>query len=196
MSNRGTGAGGKNTTKNGSAFEQKTSIEQILYEHKFIMHKINKNKCGYFLTYETENIQIIFTQQTGFKTYLMNKFNVDKTQIYRCPDEAFIIYNKITDTYNIKILEKKNQNCEGTVEDKLKNGAFNRREYELMINPIFNVTIDYAFCVSSFLQNKLQSKTPKYININKILLEDNINIFYGDNNNYFTNILNWIGLKN
>jgi hypothetical protein len=52
--------------------------------------------------------------------------------------------------------------------------------------------IEYAFCLSKFLEDKFESKQIKYINLNKILNEDNVKIFYGDNINYFDKIHEWI----
>ena len=47
INNKGTGAGGANTTLNGSLFEERTSIENKLLENKFIKKEIDtktKNK--------------------------------------------------------------------------------------------------------------------------------------------------------
>ncbi len=90
-------------------------------------------------------------------------------------------------------MEKKNQNVSGRVEDKLKTGDFNRREYIKMTESNdYNFIIEYAFCVSRYLQIKLNSNKIKYINIKKIMEEDNIKLFYCDDINYFKNIYNWI----
>ena len=197
--NKGTGAGGCNTTINGGAFENKTSIEDKLLENKFekiIMNK--KNKYGYYFEKKDKDNTLIYLTQGGFKLYCKKKFNVD---IYRKPDEAFILI--IKGTYYIKILEKKNQNVEGSVEDKLKTGAFNRREYEKMFNIVpteiidksfktCHINISYAFCVSKFLQNKFESKDYKYLVMKEIMMEDNIHLFYGDDDNYFDKLFEWI----
>ena len=52
--------------------------------------------------------------------------------------------------------------------------------------------IEYAFCISNFLQDKLLSNNIKYKNIKEIIDEDNIKIFYGNNTDYFDTIFNWI----
>ncbi len=52
--------------------------------------------------------------------------------------------------------------------------------------------MEYAFCVNKFLQNKLNSNIPKYMTLKKILNESNILIFYGEENNYFDKIYEWI----
>jgi hypothetical protein len=195
--NKGTGAGGANTTYNGLSFEDKTSIENNLDKLKYIKKdiKINKRK-GYYYEYIKDNINIIyFTKgcKNSFKLYFEKEF---KITTYRQPDEAYLI--KQDDKYILKILEKKNQNVEGSVEDKLKTGAFNRREYELMVNihDKYNFTIEYSFCVSKFLQDKFELNQKvnniKYKNIKKIMEEDKIGLLYGDDDNYIDKLCEWI----
>lgn len=46
------------------------------------------------------------------------------------------------------------------------------------------VYVEYAFCVSEFLQDKLESDDKKYKNMRKIMKKDNIRIFYGDTDDY------------
>jgi hypothetical protein len=199
IKNKGTGAGGANTNINGLSFENKTSIENKLLENNFTKIIINnKNKYGYYFEYNDveNNNKIIYLTQNGFKLYFKEKYNIN---VYKQPDEAFIIIS--ANNYNIKILEKKNQNVDGSVEDKLKTGYFNKREYEKMIKKEvenkkidFNFTISYAFCISAFLQNKFNSMLPKYNIIKEIMMEDGINIFYGEETNYFNQLLEWIKL--
>jgi hypothetical protein len=184
--NKGTGAGGSKTTYNGLNFEDKTSIENNLDKLKYIKKEININKrkgCYY------QNDNIIYFKKNGFKLYFEKEF---KIITYRQPDEAYLI--KQDDKYILKILEKKNQNVDGSVEEKLKTGAFNRREYELMVNihNEYKFTIIYCFCVSKFLQDKLESEHIKYKNIKKIMEEDKVGVLYGDDDNYIDKLCEWI----
>jgi len=57
-----------------------------------------------------------------------------------------------------------------------------------MLNNKFIVS--YAFCVSKFLQNKLESNNTKIIK--EIMAQDNIQVFYGDDDNYFDLLYEWI----
>jgi len=52
--------------------------------------------------------------------------------------------------------------------------------------------ISYAFCVNKFLQDKFESNTQKYNNMKKIMKQQDIEIFYGDNDDYFDKLYNWI----
>lgn len=199
--NKGTGAGGANTNKNGLKFEEKTSIENFLLNSKFNKicmnesdKKYNKqyNKQCYYYEFNDINNKrkIIYFTKKGFKIYFRDNFNICT---YKEPDEAYLIIKD--NKYHLKILEKKNQNVEGSVEEKLKTGNFVKQEYELMINDNnknINFEVSFAFCVSKFLQNKLTSDIPKYININKIMKRENIKLFYGDNDDYFHNLYDWI----
>jgi len=190
--NRGTGAGGSKTTLNGSKFENLVSCEPMLEKNNFnktIMNK--KSKDNYIYEKMEGNKKITYFKQNGFKQYMKDTFSIN---VYRKPDEAFLIHNIDTDIYTIKIIEKKNQNVEGSVEDKLKTGLFNKKEYSKMLNTKNNIkfNIEYAFCVSSFLQNKLNSNNIKYNIIKEIMIEDNIKLFYGEENTYFDELYKFV----
>jgi hypothetical protein len=60
------------------------------------------------------------------------------------------------------------------------------------INKDYIFDVSYAFCLSLFLQNKLESNTPKYNIIKEIMIEDDIKIFYGEDDKYFDNLYEWI----
>ena len=200
INNKGTGAGGANTTLNGSLFEERTSIENKLLENKFIKKEIDtktKNKKGYYFEYIDNDYKIIYLTQSGFVSYFTKEFNIDSKYLYRRPDEAFLILHN--NQYYLKILEKKNQNCDGSVEDKLKTGLFNKKEYDEMLRPLcdnYKFNVSYAFCVSKFLQNKFESNQFKYNNILKIMNDDNIKLFYGEDENYLDVLFNWINQIN
>ena len=187
--NKGTGAGGSNTNLFGKKFEDKTNNEVRLLEQGFIKHTINKTKCGYYLEKEFphEQKKIVFVLQTGLKIYMKEKFDIE---LFRCPDEAYIItYN--TGITEIKILEKKEQNVEGSVETKLWSCPSLKREYELVLGDEFNVT--YGLCVSEFLEKKFLSKEDKkYSILNQILQEHDIEILFGDIDNYFEELDAWV----
>jgi hypothetical protein len=123
--NKGTGAGGENTNVNGKKFEDKTNNENNLLELGYIKNYYNKNKkkYDYYLSKTYDDKKIIFVLQNGFKIYMKNIYNID---VFRCPDEAYIIEynngNKI-----IKIIEKKNM--EGSIEIKLWSAPSLKREY-------------------------------------------------------------------
>ena len=83
----------------------------------------------------------VFVLQNGLKKYMNFTYNID---VFRCPDEAYII-EYTSGRKVIKILEKKEQNVEGSVETKLWAGSSLKREYELVLGLEFEVF--YGFCV-------------------------------------------------
>ena len=188
--NKGTGAGGKNTNKNGKSFENITDIENKLIENKYEKKVLDKSKYGYYLILlkNINNNKIIYLSQNGLKLYVKKTFNIE---LFRCPDEAYIIeYN--SGKKIIKILEKKAQNGDGSVETKLWASPSLKREYELMLDELNKFEVHYNLCVNIFLKKKLISNEKKYKILNKILNENNINILFGDDEDYFDIINDWI----
>jgi hypothetical protein len=186
--NKGTGAGGANTNYYGKKFEEKTNNQQRLLElgyTKNIFTKKSKKSYDYYLSKTFEDKTIVFVLQNGLKMYMKNKYNID---LFRCPDEAYII-EYTSGRKVIKILEKKEQNVEGSVETKLWSGPSLKREYELVLGAEFEVF--YGFCVNEFLKKKLISNEKKYTILNTILNETNIAVLFGDDENYFETFETW-----
>lgn len=186
--NKGTGAGGANTNYYGKRFEDKTNNQERLLEMGFIKNSFTnkpKKAYDYYLSKTNEDKTIVFILQNGLKMYMKNKYNIE---LFRCPDEAYII-EYTNGRKVIKILEKKEQNVEGSVETKLWSGPSLKREYELILGPEFEVY--YGFCVSDFLKNKLTSIQKKYTILNTILNENNISVLFGDDDNYFETLDEW-----
>lgn len=111
--------------------------------------------------------------------------------ILKMIDEAFIIKNKITNKLTLKILEKKYQKVEGSVETKLYASYLLKEEYEELLNNYFN--IEYGFCLNNYFKNKFMDiDNNKYQILKKLLIKYNIPLFYGEDNNYIEKIFNWI----
>lgn len=186
--NKGTGAGGSNTNYFGKKFEEKTNNQVRLLNDGYIKHSFTKKPkktYDYYLSKSFEDKTIVFVLHNGLKMYMKSKYNIE---LFRCPDEAYIIeYN--TGKKVIKILEKKEQHVEGSVETKLWSGPSLKREYELVLGCDFDV--HYAFCVSEFLKKKLISNEKKYTILNTIFNENNISVLFGDDENYFETFDSW-----
>jgi len=150
---------------------------------KIVLQKNQKKAYDYYLLKTFEDKTIIFVLQNGLKMYMKNKYNI---QLFRCPDEAYII-EYISGRKVIKILEKKEQNVEGSVETKLWSGPSLKREYEIVLGSDFEVF--YRFRVNEFLKKKLISKKKKYIILNRIFNETNIDVLFGDDKNYLKHLI-------
>lgn len=77
------------------------------------------------------------------------------------------------------------------METKLWAGIGLKREYELVLGNEFKVV--YGYCVSKFLQNKFVSSDKKFVILKQILRENDIDVLYGDDENYFATLDKWIG---
>lgn len=183
--NKGTGAGGANTNFFGKSFECKTSVEERLHSIGFVKKKMNNSKYGYYLEYILQDTIIIYLTQSGLKTYFKLKYGII---LCRNPDEVYII--KTNDNCIIKILEKKEQHCNGSVETKLWSGPSLKREYEIILGNKF--IVDYAYCINNFLSEKFNSDNLKYNVLKQILKENNITILHADNKNYYEQLEHWI----
>lgn len=193
IKNKGTGAGGANTNYHGKKFEEKTNNQERLLQNGYEKNSFTKKPkkiYDYYLSKTFEDKTIIFVLQNGLKTYMKNKYNI---KLFRCPDEAYIIEYKIGKKI-IKILEKKEQNVNGSVETKLWSGPSLKREYELVLGDDFEV--HYGFCVSKFLKEKIISNEKKYVILNKIFEENNIAVLFGDDENYFEKFDIWVATSN
>ncbi len=185
--NKGTGAGGANTNVNGKAFEEKTSNMKRLLESGFTRNPIpgHKGKYDFYLEKKTDGGSIVFLSQGGLKSYFSWKFNLE---LFRAPDEAYVIQRG--DKYILKVLEKKNQNVEGSVDTKLLAGPGFVREYQFCLTDKF--TVEYAFCISKFLETQYTNKSKKSEILQKILHENKIPVFFGDSPDYFSKLDEWV----
>lgn len=187
LANKGTGAGGSNTNKSGKTFEEKTNNESRLLEQGFTKTILKKSaKYGYYLSKTFEDKTVIFTLQSGLKLYMKSTYDID---LFRFPDEAYIIEFKDS-RRAIKILEKKAQNVDGSVETKLWSGPCLKREYELVLDKKFQVY--YGFCLSNYFNEKFSLSEKKYKILHTILEEHNIELLFGDDTGYFDSLDEWL----
>ena len=185
--NKGTGSGGSNTNLYGKKFEYKTNNEFRLLSNGFVKYRFDKK--NYYLKKQYTDKVVIFVLQHGLKSYMKNKFNID---LFRCPDEAYIIeYN--TGEKVVKILEKKEQRVEGSVETKFWSCPSLKEEYEIVLGPEFKVS--YGLCVNNFLKNKFTSDSKKWVILNMILKKHNIDIMFGSDSNYFNHLDKWLDIE-
>jgi hypothetical protein len=228
--NKGTGAGGKKTNLNGKLFESKTNNCARLLQTGFVPmvfvgtqsvqvskdqweKKKSRGKYDFLLKQfavdghghgdDSEGSirrSEVFVLQSGMKRYMLVKYGI---QMFRCPDEAYIIETDSgsgTTRVVVKILEKKEQRVQGSVETKLWSGPSLKREYELVLQPKmkpgYEVEVHYGFCISAFLADKMKATNEeKYVILNTILGENNIAVLFGDDANYFERLDAWTALE-
>ena len=172
--NRGTGAGGSNTNKNGIPYEILTELNteyNVISHNKYskqIIFNNNKNKL------------FILTKQGQLFKYMNNYIDKNISKAHGCknPDECFI--DEISNI--IFIIEKKFQQVNGSVCEKIQTPDFKIWQY----NRTFpNFKIVYIYCLSDwFIENcKAEVEYMKY---------KNIPIFWGNSKTYKQDIVNYI----
>jgi hypothetical protein len=183
--NRGTGAGGANTNASGLSFEEKTGNQHRLKEQGYSMVAM---QGGGKFSYYMEKDGVVFMMKGGLKTYMKEKYGVE---MFREPDEAYLIRDAESGVTQLKILEKKNQNMEGSVDTKLLAGPGFLEEYKWSLNRAA-IHVEYAFCVSSFLKEKILSDKPKWQALRDINKKYGIAVLFGDDEDYFEKLDEWL----
>jgi hypothetical protein len=202
--NKGTGAGGSKTNVNGEDFEEKTSVINYIQNNKklkdFKEIKLDRKNVKKSITIlqkktKTKTTTIIKSKLKDFQNYMKNEYKTIPESFFRNPDEVYI--SETLDTITIKILEKKNQNRKGSVIDKLIANYYD--EYLGMIEASQiaektkkKINLEFAFCLNSWLEAELNKDCLKYKIWKKMFDKQNIKLFYGDSENYFNDIMEWI----
>ena len=196
--NRGTGAGGAATNVFGKAFELKTSNEARLLDIGFERGILSgsasasaskRKKQNDYFDYLSKKIDddktIIYCTQYRLRLYIKQEYNID---LKRNPDEAYIIKSNTDKSKTVlKILEKKAQNGPGSVFDKLYGGiGIREADYEMPLGEQFDVK--YAYCLNNYLKEEYE----KHENLKKLNIKYNIDILYGDDENYRETLDAWI----
>ena len=218
--NRGHGAGGKNTTANGLAFEQHCSFEQALKDLGFSRFHFGKKsqKLSYcyqrlmFPPYETyPRVEMYFTQQ-GFGQFVKTSFeyessiHADPSQclLWSLPEkQEFLSGNKpdaaflIIDRLNVKT--NKADITLNIVEMKTQKVA-GSVDIKLHAGANFRRSyeldfpdwyIRYAFYIENFLEDQY---TKNWKHIRTILKDDAIPCFMGSDPNAQRAIFDYVGI--
>ena len=132
--------GGSKTNKNGLHFEQVTSLNEVYYNKELIGVSVPKKQ-----------LYTKFLEKQGID---YARYNSKQWQ----PDEAFINFKNKT----AYIIEKKFQNCSGSVDEKLPGCHFKKLEYKKLFAPL-NYNIEYIYVFNDwFLQHQYRD-TLEYI---------------------------------
>lgn len=176
--NKGTGAGGANTNITGLSYEDKTNLEPLFSEIKY--DKKTGAKTVKFDNYEKELINVNKSKLYKFMKQIKEKNNdLKKAAGCKEPDEAYIdIERKI-----IFIIEKKFQHTNGSVDEKIQTGPFKKLHYSQQFP---NFTITYIYCLSDWF------KQDEYISVLDYLEQNNIPVFWGNNQNYKNDIIKFM----
>lgn len=174
IKNRGTGAGGRKTNKNGLSYEKITDLDSEYIE-------IENGKYSVEIIFKL-NKKILFVMMKGknFQKY-MKKYaaeNIHSAHGCKKPDECFINESD----KNIFIIEKKFQQVGGSVCEKIQTPEFKLWQYNRQY-PKYNFI--YIYCLSEWFGDNCQAEL-EYLKYKKIPF------FFGNDKNYKNEIISFI----
>lgn len=148
-----THGGGAQTNKNGLYFEQTTSLDYALTNAGYIV----KN----YVVYSGENPIGMSVPQNHVYTNFLKPRGINyenyNSKAWR-PDEAFINF----DNQTAYIIEKKFQNCSGSVDEKLPSCHFKKWEYEKLFTPL-GYRVEFIYIFNSWFTDPKYRDTLFYI---------------------------------
>lgn len=148
--------GGAKTNENGLSFEQSTSLVDSLVNSGFTVTNYEVFLDGKFLgyTYNKSLFSEIFLSERGinYKDYNSKRWD---------PDDVFI--NETNKT--VYIIEKKFQNCSGSVDEKLSTFPFKIFEYKKLLEPI-GYKIQYIYLLSNWFDQYKYNDYFDYMELN------------------------------
>ena len=173
IKNKGTGAGGSNTNKNGLPYERITSLDTDI---EIIKKHTNSNT----IKFKISNTEFEKPNKKGGLFKVLSEYldeNIEKGKGYKQPDECYINMNG----KKIFIIEKKFQQTNGSVDEKIQTPEFKIWNYSEMF-PEFKIV--YIYCLSNYF-------TPfkaelKYLKLKKVP------VFWGDSKTYKDDIIKFI----
>ena len=171
--NKGFGAGGANTNKNGLPYEELTDLHnnyQIIAsnnEYNIIKFKNNEN-------------EYMATKQYGLFKCMKDELDTSICKAHGCknPDECFIDKNRKT----IFIIEKKFQQVGGSVCEKIQTPDFKVWQYRRTF-PLYQIV--YIYCLSEWFKDNCKAEL-EYLQHKKIA------VFFGNDTEYKTKIIDYI----
>lgn len=141
--------GGANTNANGLKFEQETSLSEALNAAGYSLRNdgyVFKNDC-------MEKPVALNAPKHRLYERILNPKGVNWREILSkqmLPDEALL--NFYTNT--VYIIEKKFQNCAGSVDEKLQTCGFKRMQYQRLFQPL-GINVEYIYvCNDWFLKDE------------------------------------------
>lgn len=171
--NRGTGAGGSNTNKNGLLYEDLTDLQdrvQIVKEGRYSSEIRFDNHPQVFTR----------TKQSNLFKCMKNELDTSIQKAHGCknPDECYIDKESRT----IFILEKKFQQCSGSVCEKIQTSDFKVWQYSRTF-PNYNIV--YVYCLSDWFREHCVAEL-EYLDLK------HIRYFWGSSDTYKDDIIHFI----
>jgi len=176
--NKGTGAGGANTNKNGLKFEEVTDLKD-----RYESIQTSRNGIGSEVTFKGHSRTFIKVSKSSLHKYMekINEKNLTLKSAAGCkkPDEAYIDLDRNI----VFIIEKKFQQESGSVDEKLQTGCFKQSHFKGMFP---NFKIYYMYCLSDWF------KSDEYESVLNYLKDGGIPVFWGNSETYKENMIEFI----
>ena len=164
--NKGTGAGGENTNKNGLQFEEVADLKD-----RYESIQTSRNGIGSEVKFKGHLRTFIKVSKSALHKYMekIGEKNMTLKLAAGCklPDEAYIDLEE----KNIFIIEKKFQQTSGSVDEKLQTGCFKQLHYKELFP---NFKIHYMYCLSDWFQRD------EYKSVLNYLKDGGIHVFWGN----------------
>ena len=169
--NKGTGAGGKNTNKNGLSYEKQTDLSS---EYDII------KKYKYYTIVKFNNTQLLCINNKQLFKHMKDELDKNICKAHGCkqPDECYINENNKV----IFIIEKKFQQTPGSVCEKLQTPNFKLWQYNRTF-PKYHIV--YIYCLSDWFKENCKAEL-------EYLTYKNIPVFWGNDLNYKNKIIQFI----
>ena len=145
--------GGARTNANGLHFEQTTSLDTALTTEGYFVI-VNK-------VFDVDNQIGLSFQNIDFYKYFLEPRYIrfsDYNSKKWLPDECFVNL----ETKIVYIIEKKFQKCTGSVDEKLPNCDFKKKEYEKLCHPI-GFKVEYLYVFNDWFRQSVYRDTLQYI---------------------------------
>ena len=159
-----THGGGARTNANGLHFEQSTNLDDLLFSAGYEVenHEVFLNGALLGVSVPKHALYSHFLNNHGinYKDYNSKKW---------LPDEAFINFTNNT----AYIIEKKFQNSSGSVDEKLPNCDFKKREYQKLFTPL-DIHVVFIYLFNDWFKQDMYDDTLEYIE------DSGCNFFFND----------------
>lgn len=145
--------GGARTNANGLRFEQTTSLDNALKNAGYEIngHVVYKDGAEIGMSVPQKEIYTYFLMphHINYKDYNSKEWH---------PDEAFINYTLKT----AFIIEKKFQHSSGSVDEKLPNCHFKKKEYQKLFSPL-HFKVEFIYIFNDWFKDPRYKDTLQYI---------------------------------
>ena len=156
--------GGARTNESGLKFEQDISLEDALIAAGYTVSPDGKVKRG------SKEIALSAPKHKFYER-ILNPLNIsweERISKKLLPDEALLIHKAKT----LFIIEKKYQNQNGSVDEKLQTCAFKLKQYKRLLGSSYQV--EYLYVCSDWFNN------PKYEDVHNYIKSVGCHIFFNE----------------